>query len=173
MQDAYELVRTHIGEAAVRNKRYYDVRVRPATYQVGQWVYYFNPRRYKGRQDKWSRKYTGPFCVVRVLGPVNVELQQAKRSRPFIVHIDKVKPYLGDPPKGWVTNTDVEVVEFNPNDIEPDYQPTNSFIEPCENVSPAVHVTPELVDVVTFNPDQEFRRSRPRRQVQLPARLRD
>ena len=99
----------HIGEAVVRNKRYYDVRVKPATYQVGQWVYYFNPRRYKGRQDNGSRKYTGPFCVVRVLGPVNVELQQTKRSRPFIEHIVKVKPYLGDLPKGWVENKEVKV----------------------------------------------------------------
>ena len=68
MQTAYDLVRQHIGEAAQRNKRYYDIRVKPAKYKLGQWVYYFNPRRYKGRQDKWSRKYTGPFCVVGILG---------------------------------------------------------------------------------------------------------
>jgi len=102
MQTAYDLVRQHIGEAAQRNKRYYDIRVKPAKYKLGQWVYYFNPRRYKGRQDKWSRKYTGPFCVIRVLGPVNVELQLKRRSKPFIVHIDKVKPYFGEPPKGWL-----------------------------------------------------------------------
>jgi len=78
MQVAYELVRKHIGEAAQRNKKYYDIRVRPSKYAVGQWVYYYNPRRYKGRQDKWMRKYTGPFCVVRILGPVNVELKQSK-----------------------------------------------------------------------------------------------
>jgi transposase InsO family protein len=174
MQDAYELVRTHIGEAAVRNKRYYDVRVRPATYQVGQWVYYFNPRRYKGRQDKWSRKYTGPFCVVRVLGPVNIELQQTKRSRPFIVHIDKVKPYLGGSPKGWVANSDVEVVELNTQEtVGSNEQPTHTESNEHDIATPVVQVTPEFVDVVTFNRDQEFRRTRPRRQVQLPARVRD
>ena len=113
MQTAYDLVRQHIGEAAQRNKRYYDIRVKPARYKLGQWVYYFNPRRYKGRQDKWSRKYTGPFCVVRVLGPVNVELQLKRRSKPFIVHIDKVKPFFGEPPKSWlemVTETEVSEI---------------------------------------------------------------
>jgi len=38
MQTAFELVRKHIGQAAERNKRYYDIRVKPAKYKVGQWV---------------------------------------------------------------------------------------------------------------------------------------
>ena len=38
MQIAYDLVRQHIGEAAQRNKRYYDIRVKPARYKLGQWV---------------------------------------------------------------------------------------------------------------------------------------
>jgi len=96
MQTAFDLVRRHIGQAAERNKRYYDIRVKPAKYKVGQWVYYFNPRRHKGRQDKWSRKYTGPFCVVRVLGPVNVELKLNKRSKSFICHIDKLNLTSGN-----------------------------------------------------------------------------
>ena len=50
MQTAFELVRKHIGQAAERNKRYYDIRVKPAKYNVGQWVYYFNPRRLKGNR---------------------------------------------------------------------------------------------------------------------------
>ena len=65
LQTTYTLVREHLGQAAVRNKKYYDMRVRPAKYKRGDWVYYFNPRKYKGRQDKWSRKYTGPYCVIR------------------------------------------------------------------------------------------------------------
>jgi len=51
MQTAYDIVRQHIGEAAIRNKKYYDMRVKPTTYKVSDWVYYFNPRKFKGRQD--------------------------------------------------------------------------------------------------------------------------
>jgi hypothetical protein len=173
MRTAHELVRTHIGEAALRNKRYYDVRVRPAKYQVGQWVYYFNPRRYKGRQDKWSRKYTGPFCVIRVLGPVNVELQQTQRSRPFIVHIDKVKPYHGTPPKTWVQNdSKTPVMDFEPNrDCEIDHDELNmdqsDFPELIRNNEP------DTADVITFNTDQEFRRARPKRLIRKPTRFQD
>ena len=91
---AYEDVRTELRRAAQRNKRYYDLRVRPHEYRTGDWVYYFNARKYPGRQDKWERKYSGPFLVVETPSPVNVVIQKSERSKPFTVHIDKVKPSL-------------------------------------------------------------------------------
>ena len=179
MQTAYDLVRQHIGEAAQRNKRYYDIRVKPARYKLGQWVYYFNPRRYKGRQDKWSRKYTGPFCVVRVLGPVNVELQLKRRSKPFIVHIDKIKPFFGEPPKSWLeTITETEVSEIVEKIVEePEVSEAEEMISndtsPINSGPLKEPLASELVDVVTFNEDQEFRRNRPRRNIRKPARYND
>jgi transposase InsO family protein len=103
LREAYKLVREHLGHAAERNKRYYDLRVRPQKYAAGDWVLYYNPRHYKGREDKWSRKFTGPFLVTEVLPPVNVRLQQSQRAKPFIVHLDKVKPYYGTTPNSWLT----------------------------------------------------------------------
>jgi len=109
MRNAYALVREHLGEAAVRYKRHYDLRVRPQQYAVGQWVLYFNPRRMQGKQEKWRRKYTGPFLVVKTIGPVNVLLQKSKRSRPFCVHIDKIKVFQKEnPPQSWL---DTEVTD--------------------------------------------------------------
>ena len=49
-------------------------------YSLGQWVYYFNPRKIQGRQDKWRRKFQGPFLIVKIIGTVNVMLQRSKRS---------------------------------------------------------------------------------------------
>ena len=108
LREAYKIVSEHIGQAAERNKKYYDLRVRPRKFAVGDWVYYYNPRHYKGRQDKWSRKFIGPMLVVKVLPPVNVQLQKSKNASPFISHIDKVKPFYGDPPRSWLTDAPVE-----------------------------------------------------------------
>ena len=103
MQEAYTLVREHLRVSAERTKRAYDIRVRPRRYEVGDWVYYFNPRRFVGRQDKWRRKYDGPFLVTKVIGAVNVMLQRTKRSKPFCVHLDKLKPYTGESvPVSWL-----------------------------------------------------------------------
>jgi len=82
-------------KAAERNKRYYDVRVRAKEYRKGQWVYYFNPCKFVGRQDKWERKYTGPFLIVGTPSPVTVQPQRRNGAKTITVHIDKVKPFLG------------------------------------------------------------------------------
>jgi hypothetical protein len=82
------------------------LRVKPNRYERGQWVYYYNSRHFRGREDKWSRKFSGPYLVIEVLPPVNLKIQRSPRSKPFYVHFDKVKPWLGDAPKSWLHNSD-------------------------------------------------------------------
>ena len=101
MTSAYEEARQALRKAAERNKRYYDVRVRPNTFKEGDWVLYFNPRKFVGKQDKWVRKYTGPFLVVAIPSAVTVRLQRRKGAKPFTVHIDKVKHFMGEHPRPW------------------------------------------------------------------------
>ena len=102
MREAYRIARETLGCSAQRSKRYYDMRVRPGRYQVGQWVYYYCPRRYVGKSPKWQRMYTGPFLITHVLGPVNMRLQASRKSQPFITHVDKLKPCYGPTPVSWL-----------------------------------------------------------------------
>ena len=103
-KQAYALVREHLGVVAQRMKRRYDIRVRPQKFQKGQWVLYYNPRRFQGKQQKWERKYS-PYLVIKELPPVNYLIQKSKYSRPIISHIDKLKAWETDnPPKSWVTD---------------------------------------------------------------------
>ena len=71
MESAYDQTRTHLGFTAEREKRYYDVRVRPAQFKVGDWCWCYWPRRRVNRSPKWQRFYDGPYLVVKVLGPLN------------------------------------------------------------------------------------------------------
>ena len=121
MTAAYKETRIALRKAAERDKRYYDVRVRPNEYKVGSWVYFYNPRKFrvKGRQDKWERKYTGPFLVLATPSAATVRLQRTKGSKPFIVHVDKVKPYLADTSKSWIGEAPAtEVTELQSENIE-------------------------------------------------------
>lgn len=95
MRAAYDLVREHLGVAAERNKRYYDAKVRPIPYAEGDRVYYYNPRKYAGRSDKWARKFL-PCTVLKILTPVTVLLQRSKNSKAFVSHVDKIKPCYED-----------------------------------------------------------------------------
>ena len=48
-------------------------------------------------------EWSGPFLVVLVTGPVNVEIQRSKRALKRTVHIDKLKPYVSDTmPTSWL-----------------------------------------------------------------------
>ena len=175
MRKAYQLAREHLGYAANRSKKLYDMRVRPKLYQVGQWVYYYCPRKFTGRSPKWQRMYTGPFLIIKEMGPVNMQLQASPRAKPFICHIDKLKACLGTTPKAWVRlGTDGRVETEEPvnlaeNDvvkdlerIEEDHGETSQLIEEQDPES-----TPEPVL------EQRQQNGRPKRDVGRPQRFRD
>lgn len=89
---AYCLVREHLQVAAERWKRAYYLCVRPAEFVPGSHVRNFHPRRHKGRNPKLEKMYTGPFILEERCGPLNNILRNTANSRPFIVHVDKLRP---------------------------------------------------------------------------------
>lgn len=112
MRAAYQLARLNLGKAAERQKKYYDLRVRPKEYQEGDWVWVFQPRRQKGLSPKWHNFFTGPFRIIQYLGPVNLKVQKSPRSKPLVVHVDKVKKCYTPPPEEWrEIDTMLDVVE--------------------------------------------------------------
>lgn len=112
-RSSYKLVREHLGRTAERAKRYYDVGVKQTTFQIGQQVYYYCPRRRIGRSPKWSRFYSGPYVVEKILSPVNYVIRRNPRTQPVIVHVDKLKPYLGDSPPVSASANDSTLGEDN------------------------------------------------------------
>ena len=100
LREAFELARLQLGKAASRRKHQYDLRSRPQKFTVGAQVWCLVPRLRPGRYRKWSSPYEGPFVVTRILGPVTYEIQRNPRSKPRVVHVDKLKPCwegTGDP----------------------------------------------------------------------------
>ena len=57
---AFAEVRANLQRSAERNKKYYDIGIKPQQFKVGQWVLYFNTRKFRGKQNKWIRQYEGP-----------------------------------------------------------------------------------------------------------------
>lgn len=103
---AYALARNQLRVAAERRKAYYDVRVKQARHSIGEWVWYYYPRRYKSKSPKWQRCFTGPFLITRIIEPVNYVLQRSPRSKPFVVHGDKIKKCWGQTPRNWLMSED-------------------------------------------------------------------
>ena len=52
---------------------------------------------------KWKRQYEGPFLVIRTPSSVTAEgVRKSAKTRARVVHIDKLKEYVGKPPKSWL-----------------------------------------------------------------------
>jgi transposase InsO family protein len=156
MEKAFEIARLTLKRCAERRKQYYDSRVRQHEYNVGDWVYYYSPRRYRGRNVKWARNYLGPMLLVKVLSSTNVVLQQTKTSRPFVVHIDKIKKCLSPTPRSWLEGDDVCVDEGGGDD---------------DNEGPGATEAPGGLPADPGVDDGEV--TRPRRQTRRPARYND
>ena len=51
-REAYALAHDHLGRRGEKNKHSYDMRARSTKFEVGNWVWYYNPRMYVGRSPK-------------------------------------------------------------------------------------------------------------------------
>ena len=133
MKQAYDLVRRELGVAAERMKRRYDIRVRPQKFRRGDWVLYYSPRSFQGRQQKWQRKFS-PCLVIKELPPVNYLIQKSIRSKPIIAHVDKLKSWVTDnPPRSWLRSENGASADPNTgsrqhraDDVRADDSPTTS-----------------------------------------------
>lgn len=96
MDSAYRTVREELRTAAERRKHAYDMRVRTAEYLPGTYVWYYCPRRFTGRSAKWEKTCSGPFLVLEKCGPVTYRIRKTLNSRPFVAHVDKLRPCLDE-----------------------------------------------------------------------------
>ena len=156
MSEAFTVARDHVRVSAERRKTSYDRRVRPSDLKTSDWVWYWHPRRFTARSYKWQRNYTGPYLVVREVPPVNFAIQKSPKSKPFIVHVNKLKNCLGatvlPPCLGWVRTS-----------LGDKLQQTESGEAPLEQ---------STLQTVADN-DNVCGRSLPRRQRRPPQRFAD
>ena len=129
---SHEVVRDTTRQYVTVQKRRYDLRVRPKKFKVGDWVYYLYPRKRVGRSPKWTRMYTGPYLVVGVLNSLLHRIQRSARSKPILVHVDKLKMVDGDVPRSWLDEqtTSDESEEETLEDLFDDEQPPSIEEEP-------------------------------------------
>jgi len=63
---------------------------------------------------KWRKQYEGQFLVVRTPSSVTAKIQKSAKTRAKVVHVDKLKEYLGEPPKSWLAAARAGIDEASP-----------------------------------------------------------
>lgn len=89
------------------------------------------PRKGRHHYPKWEKYYQGPFEVMKETGPLNYLVQKLPRGRSFVVHVDKLTPYL------TTLEADSEITE-SPTD--PNTSPQTSPPWPTSSSPSAPHL---------------------------------
>ncbi len=85
--DAYFSIRKCLGEAAVRQKMYYDRDTAPRHFKKGDWVIYWHrPTAMQTLSSGW----TGPFLVTERVSVVDYRIQLHSEGPSKVVHVDQL-----------------------------------------------------------------------------------
>ena len=117
LQTAYSVAREKLQASFEMQKHYYDRKVVPKQFKVGQAVWLYNPRRRKGRSPKLDIPWEGPFAVVKVFNQVLCLIQKSRRSKPKIVHVDKLCHTRQPVDTDWVFTLPKKTYEQVPGEI--------------------------------------------------------
>lgn len=102
----YEFVNQNLQRADMRQKKNYDRGVKPRTIEAGSFVWRWFPPR---AGLKLGLGWTGPFLVKQKLTDVLYRIQKSSNQRTLVVHVDHLKPYLGENvPEIWQNESEVE-----------------------------------------------------------------
>ena len=91
MQLAHDLVRETLHRQAVTMSDWYNRRVRPASFSLGDTVRVFNDSVKPGLCPKWSNSYSDVATVVKQLNDVTYLLHSPAWRADRITHVDKMK----------------------------------------------------------------------------------
>jgi transposase InsO family protein len=98
----YSAARANLGNAVKTQKHYYDLKTKSRTFRVGDSVWLYNPTRKRGRSPKLDKSWIGPYAIVDMHGPVLAEIMTNLRSKPKVVHVNKLAHTLKPVPMDWV-----------------------------------------------------------------------
>ena len=101
--DAHEAARKSLRKAAQYQKRSYDIGAqKPPVYERGDAVMLTVEAVKKGRNKKMSARWSGPYLVLGMVGPVTVRIKKGPRFPAKVVHVDRLKRFRGEVNAKWL-----------------------------------------------------------------------
>ena len=163
MERIHQFACQHLKLSSDRQKRNYDHRpVNQHRYNRGDAVWLYSPQKKKGICPKLMRYFDGPYLVIKRMSDVLYRVQKGPKSKPKVVHHDRLKAYHGPNVPDWLECCEVSV----PKESEHPGASTQAPVSPQSVVVGSVN-PPNTASV----PAPALRR--PRREVRPPVRMRD
>ena len=102
IQEAHEQAREHLNKCHLHQKKQYDRNAKTNEWKVGNAVWLFNPTKQIGKSPKltnfWEEE---PYVITEQINDVVMKIQKKGRSKPIIVHVDRLKLVEGAVDTSW------------------------------------------------------------------------
>ena len=90
METVHNFARSNLKLSSDRAKMYYDTKSSDNTYQAGDPVWLYNPKKKKGVSPKLSRNWEGPYTVVKPINDLVYCIQLGPRTKPKVIHWNRL-----------------------------------------------------------------------------------
>lgn len=90
LEQIHDRARDRMEVKSLQAKDWYDRGACRVSFEEGQKVWFYNPRRKKGRAPKLQSSWEGPFEIIKKLNDVVFCIQRSAKHRRKIVHADRL-----------------------------------------------------------------------------------
>lgn len=149
IEKVHAFARDNIKSFSNKAKDRYDLRANDRLFKAGDAVWLYNPQRKKGVCPKLTCPWKGPYVVLQRINDVLYRIRQGPRTKPSVVHKDRLKPYLGDIDPTWLP----EATAASEPATEPAAEDSDTEDQPAPGGSPAEE-PPEMSRDVPRQPSQ-------------------
>ncbi len=108
MENIHQFARQQLKMRSDSKKKNYGHRpLNHHRYDRGDASWLHNPQKKKGICPKLMHRFDGPFLVIRRMSDVLYRIQKCPKSKPNVVHHDRLKAYRGPNTPGWLAEGSV------------------------------------------------------------------
>ncbi|KAJ8962108.1 hypothetical protein NQ318_018064 [Aromia moschata] len=101
MDQIHRFAREKLKIHSDKMKQRLDTTSTETAFKPGDAVWLYAPKRTKGKSPKLQRNWEGPYTIIRKINDLVYRIQLSPRSKPKVVHLERLARYTGHDPPDW------------------------------------------------------------------------
>lgn len=152
IREAHQRVRASTRQTARTQKSYFDARVRPLKFSIGDLVWLYWPRPViRQSQRKLQKLWTGPWRITEAKSHMVMRIKHTKTGKKQTVHVDRLIPC-----RSANSSESITVTEYTPNVSQSGV--TENFCSTTQTSNPSPLPEPSIQPTVSLRRSNRNRR---------------
>jgi len=163
LEQVHHFARQRLHITSDKMKRYYDNKLASSKLKQGTAVWLHNPQRKKGMSPKLMRNWQGPYVVIKCINDLVYRIQLGPKSKPKVVHRNRLWQYHGHNPPTWfnVSLQNVRTQQNSHSEVSPSHSMLETESSPEETTPPPrrstrPRKTPIRYGQIVFEPSETY-----------------